>query len=160
MTKKETKKILDMCCGGKHFWFDKNNENVLFMDKRKKPKGFIKQQLGWECNPDIVGDFTNIPFEENTFYLVVFDPPHFITKSDGIITKKYGKLDDDYEYLIKKGFEEAFRVLKPNGVLVFKWNDLSIKISDILKLAPKKPLMGTKTKKGVNNSYFYVFMKD
>ncbi len=157
---KENKKILDMCCGGKHFWFDKNNENVLFVDKRKEPKGFIKEQPGWECNPDIVADFTNIPFRDNTFYLVIFDPPHFITKSNGIITKKYGKLDEDYEYLIKKGFEEAFRVLKANGVLVFKWNDLSIKINDILKLSPKKPLMGTKTKKGVNNSYFYVFMKD
>ncbi len=156
----KNKTILDMCCGGKHFWFDKNNENVVFMDKRKEPKGTIKEQPGWQCNPDIVADFTNIPFRDNTFYLVVFDPPHFITKSNGIITKKYGKLDDDYEYLIKKGFEEAFRVLKPNGVLVFKWNDLSIKINDILKLSPKKPLMGTKTKKGVNNSYFYVFMKN
>ena len=157
--KGENKKILDMCCGGKHFWFDKNNENVLFMDKRKERKGFIKEQPGWECNPNIVADFTNIPFEDNTFYLVVFDPPHVITNSDGIITKKYGRLDDDYKDLIKKGFAEAFRVLKPNGTLVFKWNDLSVRINEILKLSPKQPLIGTKTKKGVNNTYFYVFMK-
>jgi len=51
-------------------------------------------------------------------------------------------------------------VLKPNGTLVFKWNDVSVKINEILSLSPKQPLMGTKTKKGVNNSYFFVFIKD
>lgn len=107
-----------------------------------------------------MADFTNMPFKNDTFYLVIFDPPHVITNSDSIITKKYGRLNNDYKDLIKKGFQEAFRVLKPNGTLVFKWNDVSVKINEILSLVPKKPLMGTKTKKGVNNSYFFVFIKD
>lgn len=29
-------KILDACCGSRMFWFDKNNPNVLFMDKRNE----------------------------------------------------------------------------------------------------------------------------
>ena len=29
------KPILDACCGSKMFWFDKENENVVFMDKQR-----------------------------------------------------------------------------------------------------------------------------
>lgn len=29
------KKILDVCCGSKMFWFDKNNKDVLFIDIRE-----------------------------------------------------------------------------------------------------------------------------
>ncbi|HGZ2460521.1 TPA: SAM-dependent methyltransferase, partial [Enterococcus faecalis] len=28
------KKILDVCCGSRMFWFDKQNDQVLFMDNR------------------------------------------------------------------------------------------------------------------------------
>ena len=27
-------------------------------------------------NPDVIGDFRNIPYEDNSFKLVIFDPPH------------------------------------------------------------------------------------
>lgn len=71
-------KILDACCGSRMFWFDKNNPNVLFMDKRNetlKAKDRDKVRT-IEINPDIVGDFTDMPFENESFYMVVFDPPH------------------------------------------------------------------------------------
>ena len=29
------KRIIDVCCGSKMFWFDKENEDVLFMDNRE-----------------------------------------------------------------------------------------------------------------------------
>ncbi|MGT9551752.1 SAM-dependent methyltransferase, partial [Enterococcus faecalis] len=29
------KRILDACCGSRLFWFDKQNEQVLFMDNRE-----------------------------------------------------------------------------------------------------------------------------
>ena len=29
--------ILDACCGGRQFWFDKENPNVLFADCRVMP---------------------------------------------------------------------------------------------------------------------------
>ena len=33
----ETEKlILDACCGSRMFWFDKQNPNVLFVDKRSE----------------------------------------------------------------------------------------------------------------------------
>lgn len=27
-------------------------------------------------DPDVVADFTKMPFDDESFYLVVFDPPH------------------------------------------------------------------------------------
>lgn len=56
---------------------------------------------------------------------------------------KYGKLTD-YKRDLSKGFSEAFRVLKPNGTLIFKWNETQVAISEVLKLAPHKPLLGDK----------------
>jgi hypothetical protein len=31
------KPIIDVCCGSKMFWFDKNNPNVKFCDNREVP---------------------------------------------------------------------------------------------------------------------------
>lgn len=83
-------KILDACCGSRMFWFDKNNPNVLFMDKRNetlKAKDRDKVRT-IEINPDIVGDFTDMPFENESFYMVVFDPPHL---KDWVIAVGYVK---------------------------------------------------------------------
>ncbi len=49
------KSILDVCCGFRHFYADKQNPNVLFCDKRA------------EVNPNQVLDFTNLPFENESF---------------------------------------------------------------------------------------------
>lgn len=73
------KPILDACCGGKMFYFDKNDPRVLFMDCRK-----IQTQLkdrnklrNFEVMPDVIGDFTQMEFADATFRMVVFDPPPF-----------------------------------------------------------------------------------
>lgn len=62
-------KILDACCGSRMFWFDKNNPNVLFMDKRNETlKAKDRDKIRTiEINPDIVGDFTDMPFENESF---------------------------------------------------------------------------------------------
>lgn len=61
------KKILDVCCGSRMFYFDKNNDNVVYMDKRKLSDTLCDGRA-LEINPDIVADFKNIPFEDNSFY--------------------------------------------------------------------------------------------
>ena len=71
------KPILDVCCGSKMFYFDKNNPNVVFMDCRELEDTLCDGRK-LEIKPDIIGDFRNIPFPDNTFHLVVFDPPHLI----------------------------------------------------------------------------------
>lgn len=72
-----SKPILDVCCGSRMFWFDKNNPETVFMDKRNFTD-ILCDGRTLEVKPDIVADFKNIPFKDNSFYLVVFDPPHLI----------------------------------------------------------------------------------
>ena len=82
--------------------------------------------------PDIIGDFKDIPFPNNTFKLAVFDPPHLIRAGEkSWLAKKYGKLNNDWPKEIKQGFDECMRVLEPYGILIFKWNEEQIKIKDV-----------------------------
>lgn len=140
--------ILDACCGSRMFWFDKHNPNVLFVDRRSETvtaKDRDKTRI-IEINPDIVADFTDLPFEDNSFYQVVFDPPHLKKLGEtSWLAKKYGKLPDNWQRLIHDGFCECMRVLKPNGTLIFKWNEHEIKTSEVLSVIPYKPLFGHTT---------------
>lgn len=153
------KLILDACCGGKHFWFDKNNPLTLFMDKRKVEKGAIPQQPNWECNPDIISDYRNTDFKDNQFKLIVWDIPHKLKPDKGLITMKYGSLGETWREDTTQGFNELWRILDNHGILVFKYADLDISVKEMLSLFPIDPLFGTKTKKGVNNTYWFCFMK-
>lgn len=73
------KTILDACCGGKMFYFDKHDERVLFQDIRKVSTHLCDGR-SFEVNPDIQADFTNMPYEDKSFSMVVFDPPHLLEK--------------------------------------------------------------------------------
>lgn len=149
------KKILDACCGSRMFWFDKNNENVVFMDNRQE-SCTLQDGRKLEVNPDVIGDFINMPFDDETFYLVVFDPPHLVRAGkNSWLAKKYGILKDGWQDEIRKGFIECMRVLKKNGTLVFKWSEQQVRVSDILKAINVKPLFGTRRGKTI----FLVFMK-
>ena len=153
------KLILDACCGGRHFHFDKNNPLILYMDKRKVEPGAIPQQPNWECNPDIIGDYRNTDFKDNQFKLIVWDIPHKLKPDKGLITMKYGSLGETWREDTTQGFNELWRILDNHGVLVFKYADLDISVKEMLSLFPIDPLFGTKTKKGVNNTYWFCFMK-
>nr|UVY56465.1 MAG: Methyltransferase small domain [Bacteriophage sp.] len=142
------KLILDACCGSRMFWFDKHNPLALFVDKRSeivtaKDRDKIRTI---EVKPDIIADFTNLPFEDSSFYMVVFDPPHLKTLGKtSWMAKKYGRLPDNWQEMIKSGFDECMRVLKPNGTLVFKWSESEIKVNEVLSIIPYKPLFGHTT---------------
>ncbi|NBH61994.1 class I SAM-dependent methyltransferase [Anaerotruncus sp. 80] len=152
-------KILDACCGGRMFWFDKQNPFVTYMDNRELDDTLCDGRH-FTIMPDIIADFRNIPFDDKTFNLVVFDPPHLLKIGENSwMAKKYGKLNPDtWKEDIKIGFSECFRVLKDEGFLVFKWNETDIKTSEILKLAPVKPLIGHKSGK-YNKTHWLLFVK-
>ena len=72
---------------------------------------------------------------------------------------KYGYLEKEtWQDDLRKGFAECFRVLKPDGVLVFKWNECHIPLKEILPLAPKPPLFGQRGGRSYK-THFIVFIK-
>lgn len=154
------KKILDACCGSRMFWFDKENKNVEFCDFRVLDDTLCDGRK-LEIKPDIVCDFTELPMKDNTYYLVVFDPPHLIRVGDkSWLAKKYGKLPNyNWQEILKKGFKECMRVLKPNGVLIFKWNETDITVSKIIDVIGQMPLFGHKSGKR-EKTHWLCFMKE
>lgn len=151
----EDKKILDACCGSRMFWFDRKNEDTIFQDKRELSTTLCDGRK-LVINPDFVGDFTNMIFSDESFHLIVFDPPHLVRVGENSwLDKKYGKLEQSWQEDIKSGFDECWRVLKTNGTLVFKWNEDQIKLSEILKLFHTKPIFGNQRAK----THWLVFFK-
>lgn len=158
------KKILDACCGGKMFYFDKNDPRVLYMDCRKL-KTTLCDGRQFEVKPDLIGDFTNMEFPNESFRMVVFDPPHLKytgskKEAQNWQMVKYGWLPaHGWKNILRKGFSECFRVLEPHGFLIFKWNETDIKVSEILKLTPYKPIFGHISGKR-SNTHWICFSKD
>lgn len=137
------------------FWFDKENEDVLYMDNRQLNTTLCDGRT-LNVNPDVVADFRDMPFDDESFYLVVFDPPHLIRAGDDSwLAKKYGKLDELWPIDIRQGFNECMRVLKKNGTLIFKWNEDQVLLSEVLGAIDYKPLFGNRRSK----THWLVFMK-
>jgi len=156
--------ILDACCGSRMFWFDKENLNCLFIDKRRetvtaKDSSNKKGYRIIEVSPDIIMDFTDLHFDDETFRMVVFDPPHLKTLGKtSWMAKKYGRLPENWKEVIAKGFDECMRVLKPYGTLIFKWNESEIKSSEVLGTIQYKPLFGHTTGRQ-SKTIWMAFMK-
>lgn len=156
--------VLDACCGPRMFWFDRKDPRALFVDKRRE------KHLAKDCSvkngereivvdPDVLADFTALPFPDNAFAHVVFDPPHIQRNGDtSWLLKKYGVLRGDWREMLRRGFAECFRVLKSNGVLVFKWNEQEVSVQEILKLTVEKPLYGSRYGRHFK-SHWIVFIK-
>ena len=154
------KKILDVCCGGRTFRRDKNNPLAEYMDIRREEAWFIPARPNFVVDPDFVADFRNIPRDDNSYKLVVFDPPHLKNAGEKSRLKgKYGKLTkESWPADLKQGFRECMRVLEPYGTLVFKWNENQVKLHEVLRAIDYTPLFGTRS--GRNNSTLrLVFMK-
>ena len=173
---KYNKPILDACCGGKMFYFDKHDSRVLFQDIRDVETTLCDGRP-FEVKPDVQADFTCMPYPDESFSMVVFDPPHLVysrgkkskmvdiygTLSDKTVPTgyqhiKYGALYSNWRDMLSKGFTECFRVLRPGGFLIFKWNETDIKVSEILKLTEQKPVFGNRCGKTAK-THWICFMK-
>jgi Methylase involved in ubiquinone/menaquinone biosynthesis len=150
--------ILDACCGSKMCWFDKENPLVLFSDIRKED-AILCDGRKLEVSPDVVADFTNMPFADNSFKLVLFDPPHMKKLGQNTwMAQKYGVLLPTWETDIRAGFDECMRVLEPFGILILKWNEAQIKLNKLLEVVGVSPLFGhTSGKHG--KTHWLCFMK-
>jgi SAM-dependent methyltransferase len=156
--------VLDACCGSRMFWFDRKDSRTVFVDKRQEScvlkdrssRGGARELV---VAPDLLADFTALPFADGTFALVVLDPPHLVRNGKkSWLAKKYGKLEGDWREELRRGFAECFRVLKSEGTLIFKWNEQDVPVSQILKLTPERPLFGNRCGKTAK-SHWIVFLK-
>jgi hypothetical protein len=148
------------------WWWDKAHPLAVYMDKREAPRGSVGELTGrpewnpnWSCEPDVLADFTAMPFEDESFRLVVFDPPHVVREKQppqGINGLKYGALpaataDDD----LRRGFAECWRVLAQGGTLVFKWGATSI--DRVKPHFPATPIVGTRSPRGGQTRWFIFY---
>ena len=158
--------ILDPCCGSRMMWFERNHPTVIFGDNRNETVVVPDRSHGKadgkriiHIHPDVRLDFRALPFSDNLFRLVVFDPPHLVRAGKkSWLAAKYGKLGDNWQVDLKQGFVECFRVLEPGGILIFKWNETQIKLQEILLLTPQKPLFGHSSGKRAT-THWLTFMK-
>ena len=144
------KAILDVTCGSRSIWFQKNNPLTVYMDKREEHYTGLWGDSKRTCDiePDIIADFTDIPFPDNSFYLVVMDPPHLTSVGDNAwLKKKYGRLEENWSKTLHDGFTECMRVLKPGGTLIFKWSEIQIPTRDVINALGEEPLFGHRSGK-------------
>ena len=148
------KKILDVTCGSRTIWFNKTHPAAVYCDSRRESYTGIwkstKNDSERQCviAPDIQCDFTDLPFADNTFSLVVFDPPHLKHIGENVwLRKKYGALGEDWPKMLHDGFRECMRVLKPDGVLIFKWAETQIPAGEVWEAIGERPLFGHRSGK-------------
>ncbi len=161
------KRVLDVACGGKMFYFDKSDSRVLFCDNRTVDTELCDGRK-FSVHPDVECDFTSLPFGDGVFKLVVYDPPHLVRSADkakdeieptGYQQIKYGALYSDWRDMLRRGFSECFRVLEDGGILIFKWSEIDISVKTILELTPQKPLFGTRCGKR-SKTHWICFIKE
>lgn len=168
-----TEEILDATCGGRSIWHpeNKDRDDTLYIDKREEESGFLGREdygynkRNYDIQPDEVQDYRDLPYSDESFNLIVFDPPHAV-RSDGMETlngvshKKWGCLHaETWQEDLKAGFDELFRVLNSGGTLIFKFNDESADFQEVLDCAPKPPLFGTSVKDYNSETRWFAFYK-
>lgn len=152
--------VLDPASGSRMFYFDHEDERVLFGDIRSE-RHVLCDGRALNINPDAFTDFRDLPFDNESFRVVIFDPPHLVnTGPKSWQAAKYGRLSkDSWRDDLTAGFAECFRVLKPEGVLIFKWAEVQIKVREILALTPHRPLIGHISGKAAN-THWITWIKD
>jgi len=173
MSDKQNPEILDATCGGRSIWHpeNKDRDDTLYIDKRKEESGFLgREEYGhskrnYSVQPDEQQDYRDLPYEDGSFNLIVFDPPHAI-RGDGMKTlhgvshRKWGCLHaETWQEDLRSGFTELWRVLSVGGTLVFKFADESADFKEVLSLAPTDPLFGTSVRDHTSETRWFVFYK-
>ncbi len=155
----ESQSILDMCCGSRMFWFNKRDERAVFADIRAE-EHILCDGRRPVISPDLIADFRALPFADASFPVVVFDPPHWnVSAKRPGWAKSTGDSTKTWRSDLRAGFKEAFRVLRAHGVLIFKWNETQIPVSQILALTDVKPIIGQRTGKN-DKTHWIIFVKD
>lgn len=113
-------KILDATVNAGRFWTG-STRPVVGMD------------IDPQHNPDIVADNREMPCEDESFDVVVYDPPHIPNQGRdkskdfntrfGLTLKSPAQNGYNFNHLYPPFVAEAYRVLKPEGILLAKIAD-------------------------------------
>ena len=98
-------------------------------------KGLMQPEYIYDINPQVIfcprGDATNLPLLSASIRSIIFDPP-FLFEIRNRKNRNYGanthgilKGFQELEKLYKGILKEAYRLLKPKGVLIFKCQDFT-----------------------------------
>lgn len=91
--------ILDVCCGSRMFWFNKQDPRAVFADIRAEEHTLCDGRR-LVISPDLIADFRALPFADSSFSVVVFDPPHLEhVGQTAWMGKKYGRLNKKHGVL-------------------------------------------------------------
>jgi len=125
-------KILDLSAGSRSIWFNRLHPSTVYVDIRP------------EMIPSVIADTQQLPFKENFFDLVVFDPPHVTCGPRSVMAKYYSSMEaEDIKRLIQLTSNEAYRVTTSTALMAFKWNDHDVKLERVIKLMEGwEPLFG------------------
>lgn len=159
--------VLDPASGGRMMYFNRQSPVVIFGDQRRETLTVTDRSHGnasgtrtIHIHPDMLMDFRALPFPDQTFKLVVFDPPHLVRAgARSWLAAKYGTLGDNWQDDLRAGFAESWRVLDWEGTLVFKWAEVQVSLRDVLALAPQRPLFGS-ARSGKNKTHWLCFFKE
>lgn len=137
-------------------WCEKEDARILSFDCRRECIELCDGRT-YKIAPDVVGDFRALPFPDEAFYHVIFDPPHLVRAGENAwIRQKYGILDKEtWRSDLLTAFAEAWRVLKPGGTLQFKWSTEQIPLIEVKRLYPDAPI----TQTGTHKTYLILFFK-
>lgn len=150
---------LDATCSNRKMWH------------RQPPQNCIQMDIEPDVHPEVVGDLKNSPFPENMFDIIFFDPPHlyrFGSPPPWWNDKQhtwYGLgVSRQYIYdLLFQGSKEIKCILKPGGLLFFKWCDYDILLSKALScLVDFQQLMTipiTASKKDVKCRTYWIILQ-
>jgi hypothetical protein len=118
--RKRPKRILDATANAGRFW-EGTRRKIVTMDIDDKFK------------PDIVADNREMPLPDSSFDVIVYDPPHVPNqgkdkKKDfntrfGLVLKSPAANGYNFNHLYPPFVSEAFRVLRPEGILFCKVAD-------------------------------------
>jgi hypothetical protein len=118
--RKRPKRILDATVNGARFW-------------RESKRKFIGIDIDASCKPAIVADNSRMPFANESFEVIVYDPPHIPNQGKdrtkdfnsrfGLVLKSGMANGYNFTHLYPPFVQEAYRVLRLEGVLFCKITD-------------------------------------
>ncbi len=118
--RKKPKDILDATVNGGRIW-------------RGLDWNFIGMDIDPAQNPDVVADNTDMPFDDSSFDVVVYDPPHIPNQGKdrskdfntrfGLTRKSPKEEGYNFSFMFPPFTREAYRVLRREGLLLCKIAD-------------------------------------